>query len=253
METSREMIGRKVRQLRRRRSWTQQDLAHRLGLSQGRLSRVERGAGSFTAEEFIGILRIFNVDVDEFVDRVDDAHDLQNALVRFGATHLREMSGGSVRTAHRYPRDVVRAVLLQPYSGRLVAALAPVLVVSAESIPLAALQHDLFRSGVPNRLGWLVENTAEVLPRRETTLPSVWRRRLLRSGLLFESFLSHLGTPGDGDSSLPDPFDQGIRSKRTLSKLWREASAISRKWNIASALQPDDFERALRGAIETGS
>ena len=42
---TKEKIATKVRELRKQRRWTQAELAKRLGLSQSRLSEIERGAG----------------------------------------------------------------------------------------------------------------------------------------------------------------------------------------------------------------
>jgi transcriptional regulator with XRE-family HTH domain len=61
-------ISTKVRDLHTGRRWTQAELAKPLGRSQARLSEVERGQGSFSAEQLLEILRLFNVDylgVDE--------------------------------------------------------------------------------------------------------------------------------------------------------------------------------------------
>ena len=64
----------KVRELRTERRWTQAVLAEKLGLSPARLSEIERGGGSFTAEQFLEVLRLFNVNVDAFAgpQRVED-------------------------------------------------------------------------------------------------------------------------------------------------------------------------------------
>src|SRR5687768_17386784 len=80
----------KVRDLRLGRRWTQAELAVRLGMSQSRLSQVERGEGSFTAEQLIEILRLFNVPLDQFIPAPDPDAELQNAFARLGAFHLRE-------------------------------------------------------------------------------------------------------------------------------------------------------------------
>jgi transcriptional regulator with XRE-family HTH domain len=42
-------VGKTVRELRHARRWTQAELARRLDVSQGRLSEIEAGKGSFTA------------------------------------------------------------------------------------------------------------------------------------------------------------------------------------------------------------
>ena len=53
LEKTRLQVARKVRELRTRLNWTQIELARKLGLSQGRLSALERGTGSFTAEQLL--------------------------------------------------------------------------------------------------------------------------------------------------------------------------------------------------------
>src|SRR6476469_4792741 len=86
-------ISATVRALRKERGWTQAELAEKLGLSQNRLSEVERGDGSFTAEQFLLILKLFNVTTSRFADATDRPQQLQNALARRGASHLQESAG----------------------------------------------------------------------------------------------------------------------------------------------------------------
>src|SRR5262245_35987584 len=62
----RQAVAKRVRALRTERRFTQSELAARMGLSQGRLSQIERGDGSFTAEQFLLLLRLFNVPVSHF-------------------------------------------------------------------------------------------------------------------------------------------------------------------------------------------
>ena len=52
-------IAKKVRTLREKRGLTQAELSKKLGMSQSRFSVVERGDGSFSAEQFVEILRGF--------------------------------------------------------------------------------------------------------------------------------------------------------------------------------------------------
>src|SRR6516225_4309261 len=91
LDRSRLQIGRKLRELRAERGWTQLDLAERLQISQGHLSQIERGSGSLTAEQFLKVLALFNVPSTYFAPSNQRADlDLQNALARLGALHLRE-------------------------------------------------------------------------------------------------------------------------------------------------------------------
>jgi transcriptional regulator with XRE-family HTH domain len=146
-------IGEKVRDLRLARRWSQAELAKRLGLSQARLSEIERGAGSFTAEQFIELLGLFNVTVGHFApaDQPPDA-ELQNALVRLGATHL--FATNAVPTDRvRDVNGAVRETLVEG-SPRLVTALAPVLVSNSKEVNLRRIEGSLREVGLDNRLGW---------------------------------------------------------------------------------------------------
>jgi transcriptional regulator with XRE-family HTH domain len=74
-------IGAKVRALRTARRLTQAQLARELKVAQGRLSDLELGKASLTAEQFLHILRIFNVPASEFMPSAGGVEqELQNAL-----------------------------------------------------------------------------------------------------------------------------------------------------------------------------
>src|SRR5262245_15672041 len=91
LDAERRRIADQVRALRQERHWTQATLADRLGLSQSRLSEIERGAGSFTAEQLLAMLRTFNVPLSYFAAPTRDPEaEIQNALARLGAAHLQE-------------------------------------------------------------------------------------------------------------------------------------------------------------------
>jgi transcriptional regulator with XRE-family HTH domain len=82
VERLRSDIARKVRELRTGRGWTQAELAERLDASQARLSEIERGDGSFSAEQLLTLFKLFNVGPDHFAPAPVD----RNAESR---THLR--------------------------------------------------------------------------------------------------------------------------------------------------------------------
>lgn len=245
-------IARVVRALRKERGWTQAELAEKLGLSQNRLSEVERGDGSFTAEQFLLILKIFNVTTGRFGDdAADRTQQLQNALARLGASHLQESAG--VIPADDLA-DVVMAIREALVQGdpRLTTALAPVLCVNVDRISLNKLYLDLERVGLERRLAWLCENTLTALESdllRE--LPRTWAPRVRRTIVVLEAFvepLNHRLESAPAGSPSPDVFDPSIRSKKTLDSVQAAASSISRKWGIVSGLQPRDFAQAIRAA-----
>lgn len=251
LERYRGLVNSKVRELRQERQWSQGQLAQKLGLSQSRLSEIERGGGSFTAEQLLLLLRLFNVDVGTFVpNQPKQNEELQNALIRLGARHLRHarhvVATGRFTTA----ADVIRTVLLDPQSERLLTALAPVLVEHCDSIPFTLLQSDLAQAGRPNRLGWLAENVSKAIDKVAATLPSPTNRPARRAAIVLDELLRHVRPAAMQHDSTRDALDRGIRSKRTLESTWDNASPISKRWNIATSLTVDDFAIALRQASE---
>lgn len=240
-----------VRALRKERGWTQAELADKLGLSQNRLSEVERGDGSFTAEQFLQILKIFNVTTGRFVDTTDPAQQLQNALARLGASHLQESTGVIPAEDLAVVATAIREALVQA-DPRLTTALAPVLCTNVDRVSLNNLYLDLERVGLERRLAWLCENTLAALDSdilRE--LPRTWAQRVRRTIVVLEAFLgplNHKLESPTASSPSADVFDPSIRSKKTLDSVQAAASSISRKWGIVSALQPRDFAQAIRAA-----
>lgn len=248
LDRTRRTLAEKVRELRRSRGWTQATLAGHLGLSQSRLSEIEGGDGSFSAEHLVAVLSLFHVDLGTLGLVGDDDGDLQNAIVRAGARHLRERDDVVPSGRYARPADVLADVLRNPRSERWVTALAPVVLWSVDDLPLPAIQHELGASGVPNRLGWLVEN---VLVSAEAAPPprGPWSTRWRRAEVVCRAFLARIEPSNPADL---DALDRGIRSSKSWEQVWSSASPISRRWGIVSALQPEDFARALGGAYASG-
>lgn len=236
-------IGRTVRVLRQDRGWTQVMLAERLKLSQNRLSEIERGDGSFTAEQFLLILKLFNADVAAFGDESSDVElQIQNALARLGAAQLHESTSVLPSRALEDVHDVVREALLSA-APRLVTALAPVLVAQASRLNLARLRADIARLGLEHRLAWVIDNTLRALELVPHT------RETLRARVVLELYeqLRPLATHAREPAPL-DLLDGTIRSRRTLDEVMARASKPSRRWGIATSLQPEDFAQALEAA-----
>lgn len=238
-DKTRRFIARKVHALRKERRWTQAELAQRL--SQSRLSEIERGGGSFSAEQFLTILRLFNVTASYFADEVPDrGAEIQNALARFGALHLPSERLDDVG-------DVVREALVAPELPRLITAIAPVLVRNVDRLNLPRLKLRLAEAGLERRLAWVVENTAEAIRNELPAATSTpWAKAYRRALVVLDAFLAPLGQ--EREPTAPDVLDAGIRSKKTLSEVTGASSPISRRWGIVTSLQPDDFVEALRGA-----
>lgn len=229
---------------------SQADLGAMLGLSQARLSQVERGQGSFSAEQLLRILSIFNIGAEHFARSPESGVSaLQNALVRVGASHL-VASDVPVPSTLEDPANLVFFVLLDPESPRHVAALAPVLVKSIDRISLPMLAAKLKETGRDARLGWLLESVRNVLVQQAPAAYSNARREMQRALATIDLFLKsralHPGAPGAAIQLL----DANIRSLDTAERVLAEASDEAKKWKLATRLTRDDFAEALKAAYE---
>src|SRR2546428_13629089 len=61
-----ELVGRKIRQLRRQRKLTQVELAERIGIAQSDLSRMEQGEYKVGLDTLFKILQVFDLKMGEF-------------------------------------------------------------------------------------------------------------------------------------------------------------------------------------------
>jgi transcriptional regulator with XRE-family HTH domain len=253
---SRAQIAKVVRGLRRERAWTQAELARKLGLSQSRLSEIESGAGSFTAEQFLQILKLFNVTTSRFTGGgVDRQAQIQNALARLGAHQLQEQRDLIPAEDLDEPTEVVRETLIDG-EPRFIAALAPVLVANIDRISLGKLYLDLGKVGLERRLGWACENTLAALGLAlQDDVPRPWAQRARRAEVLLSAFLDATPPtgPATGKPPVADALDRSIRSKKTLDQVKAASSDISRKWDIVSSLTLADFAESLRAARDAHS
>lgn len=241
-----------MRTLRTQHRWTQAELASKLGLSQARLSEIERGGGSFTAEQLLEVLRLFNVTIDEFTEPRTVEDELQHALARLGAHHLREVSGGLPSARLGSVRAAFRETLLSPRDSRLVLALAPVLLANLDALSLDLLHDELAAVGFPARLPWLAENVHAALLLNRVAPGRVAAARWHRARTVLGDFISRHPAPQAGGAVRFDHLDSSLRSERSLGQVLASASEISRRWGVVSELQPEHFADALRAADVAG-
>lgn len=247
---NRAAIAHKVRELRKSRGWTQARLAEKLDLSQGRLSEIERGGGSFTAEQFLTILQLFNVSASTFAPELRDdlGAQLQNAVARLGGSELQEIEHVLPSERIQEVGEVILQVLLEG-NPRLIASLAPVLVANIDRVNLDRLHARLSALGFERRLWWLADNVRSAI-RDELAiekLPRSQRTRYLRADLVLQQFLDGLPDSIRTGSKL-DILDSEIRSPRTLDDAWTLASPFSKRWKIVTSLEPKDFRKTLKAA-----
>lgn len=72
-----ELVGRKIRQLRRQRKLTQVELAEKIGIHQSDLSRMEQGEYKVGLDTLLRILQAFDLNIGDFFEENERAEVLQ--------------------------------------------------------------------------------------------------------------------------------------------------------------------------------
>lgn len=248
-------IGARVRQLRHERRLTQQRLADLLGITQGHLSQLERGKGSFSADQLLTLLKHFNVSLDSLSpEKASAGSQIQNALARHGAGQLVENENILPSERLKSAISAIREALVSADSARQIAAVAPVLVNNVGQINLGRLRNEFAELRLENRLAWAIENTLKAIEiESDEVLSREWRLKYRRAALIIDSFFKPwLIVPGPTeDPTIPpqyDVLDPEITSQEALKEVVENLSPIAKRWKIATGIEVDDFVRALRGA-----
>ena len=71
-----ELVGRKIRQLRRQRKLTQVELAEKIGIHQSDLSRMEQGEYKVGLDTLLKILQCFDLSIGDFFDETSRANTI---------------------------------------------------------------------------------------------------------------------------------------------------------------------------------
>ena len=71
-----ELVGRKIRQLRRQRKLTQVELAEKIGIHQSDLSRMEQGEYKVGLDTLLKILQCFDLTIGDFFDETNAANNV---------------------------------------------------------------------------------------------------------------------------------------------------------------------------------
>lgn len=258
IDRSRLEIVKKIRRLRQENHWTQARLARLLGLSQNRLSEIERGRGSFTAEQLLLILKIFNVSLRHFSSgpTVSEENLLQNAIARLGASPLQENRDLLPTEKLENATAVIREVLTSSAHPRQITALGPVIVNQLNSLGLNNLRLAFLGEGRINRLGWLFEcvlfavrNELHTAPQR---LPREWRDRYHRAIVLLQNILKSPGfavRPLQNNSE--DPLEpEVLQSQESFEDAKTSRDRFAKKWGVVTRIKTADFVQALKETRE---
>jgi transcriptional regulator with XRE-family HTH domain len=86
-----QLIGRKIRQLRRQRKLTQVELAERIGVHQSDLSRMEQGEYKVGLDTLLRILQTFDLSIGDFFDESGPAESIAERVRRLSPSAQREV------------------------------------------------------------------------------------------------------------------------------------------------------------------
>lgn len=240
-----------VKELRLKRCFSQAEFARFLNITQAGLSHIESGKSSLSAEQLIFLIEKFNLSLDDFVKRkkVLPEQELQNAMVRLGAKHLREIPGVVISEKYLDVCEVVFQVLLQAPHSRLVAHLAPVVLDKAPEINFISLFHRLVPTEKQNRVWWLVEQVLNSANRRlaKDHLPKPQMKKYKTATLILYDNICI----GDAMKELRDRqdiydiLDGEVVSVGHTNKARDRSDEVAKKWRLITGLTENDFYEAL--------
>ncbi|MBI1751257.1 MAG: helix-turn-helix transcriptional regulator [Acidobacteria bacterium] len=246
-------IGDTVRALRKKRGLTQRELANVLAVSQSNLSEIESGKASLSAEQFIVLLKYFNVPATVFEPTLaDEGGTIQKALAAHGAYNLVE--DPSILPSERLAQveTVIREVLVEGGPARSLTALAPVLFQNIDKINFTRLYARIRDLNLDLRFLWLLDNVLEAFRLEKEATND---RKLLLAITKAENVLqrhritANLKTPppkiGLNGALEEDSLDQSFASNQSVKEVRQKSSSISRHWGILTTLQPQDFAHTL--------
>ncbi len=239
--------------LRKERRLSQAEFAKILGLSQQRLSEIEQGHGSISAERLVFLLQKFNLSLSYFVKKkveIDAALVLQNTLVRLGAKYLKESTNVFVPEKFDYIDEVLFETLYLYPLARLIPALAPVIAANIQKVNFKKLEVKLYDLGIANRFYWVLESVLKSI-QKQLSNPSLFgskkplyrRCKTILTGFLL--YKKHIRRSDDEGAFPEDLLDQDIISEKTRQIVESDRDELARKWKIITRIKQNDFDQAL--------
>ncbi|MBV9493825.1 MAG: helix-turn-helix transcriptional regulator [Acidobacteria bacterium] len=86
-----ELVGRKIRQLRRQRKLTQVELADKIGIHQSDLSRMEQGEYKVGLDTLLKILQTFDLSIGDFFEENDPSESVYHRFKSLSASAQKEV------------------------------------------------------------------------------------------------------------------------------------------------------------------
>ncbi|MEL7567920.1 MAG: helix-turn-helix transcriptional regulator [Dehalobacterium sp.] len=69
------LVGERIRNLRKERNWTQEELAHRANIHRSHLGEIERGETSVTVESIAKIANAFEITVEDIFRNLQPSYE----------------------------------------------------------------------------------------------------------------------------------------------------------------------------------
>ena len=105
-----ELVGRKIRQLRRQRKLTQVELAEKIGIHQSDLSRMEQGEYKVGLDTLFKILQVFDLKMGEFFGENDSPAEKEARDLAGEIQNLSDQARQEVREFVRFKKQLESAV-----------------------------------------------------------------------------------------------------------------------------------------------
>lgn len=107
MKTTRQMLGGRIKELRRLRKLSQEEAAERVGIDPKHLSRIEVGRGFPSLQTLENLARVLNVELKDFFEFAHGAGGTKELKSSLGKM-LNEADPDSLRLLVKIARAVVR-------------------------------------------------------------------------------------------------------------------------------------------------
>jgi transcriptional regulator with XRE-family HTH domain len=238
-----------LRALRAERGWTQRRVATALGTSQSRLSVVERGEGSISAEQLLTAMQLFGVPAERFRPAgVTRAGVMARARALLGSPDA--VGAPSVEQRADAAQALLVEVLLAPRKGTHLQVLAPLLVRNLDLIALPRVYERLEQRGRGARLGWLADAVAAAIQSLSTPLPGAWGPLARHAEVALYAFSTQLQDARDRSERsrllVEDVLETGLSSAVELEALRRENGVEAKAWGIVTGCGVAGFAKALQ-------
>jgi transcriptional regulator with XRE-family HTH domain len=238
-----------LRALRAERGWTQRRVATALGTSQSRLSVVERGEGSISAEQLLTAMQLFGVPAERFRPAgVTRAGVMARARALLGSPDA--VGAPSVEPRADAAQALLVEVLLAPRQVTHLQVLAPLLVRNLDLIALPRVYERLEQRGRGARLGWLADAVAAAIQALSTPLPGAWDPLARHAEVALYAFSTQLQDARDRSERsrllVEDVLETGLCSAVKLEALRRENGVEAKAWGIVTGCGVAGFAKALQ-------